>query len=117
MNLQENIRIILWEETKRDLSRHLERLVTKNIVNYNKDIMCGVKVKHPDNRTKSPYQDFEHIHYRIDIMFIDETDLRSSRYSSIIDEVWRLIYDTTRKPVDIFTKKVNNCDEFTGEHK
>jgi len=118
MKLQNNIRRILWEETKRDLSPFLEKLVTNIIVNSNKDIICGVKVKHPDNRTKLPHSDNVYTHYRVDIKFIGGhgtehwpvTHWVSGRYDSLIDDVWHLIYDTTGKSVDIFSEKLKNCD-------
>jgi hypothetical protein len=118
MNLQENIKRVLWEETKRDLSPYLEKLITKVIVDGNRDIICRVKFKHPDNRTKLPHSDNVYLHYRVDIKFIGGpgsehwpvTQAVSNRYDKIIDDVWNLIYDTTGKSVDIFSEGLKKCD-------
>jgi hypothetical protein len=118
MNLRHNIKRILREESKMDLSPFLEKLVTNFIVNNNRDIICRVKVKHPDNRTKLPHSDNVYLHYRVDVKFIGGygtehwpvTQAVANRYDKIINDVWDLIYDTTGKSVDIFSEKLKNCD-------
>ena len=64
MKLQDTIKIMLKEEIKKDLSPILENLLNKMLVNKNQDIICRVKVKHPDNRTKLPHSDNTYLHYR-----------------------------------------------------
>jgi hypothetical protein len=118
MNLQDTIRRILIEEVTKDLSPTLEKLLHKMLVKNNQDIICGVKVKHPDNRTKLPHSDNNYLHYRVDIKFIGGfgteywpvTQAVQQRYDSLIDDAWNIVYDFTGKSVDIFTKKLKNCE-------
>ena len=118
MKLQDTIKIMLKEEIKKDLSPILENLLNKMLVNENQDIICGVKVKHPSNRTKLPDNMYDHEHYRVDIIFIGGygtkhwpvTQAVQQRYDSLIDDMWNIVYDFTGKSVDIFHKKVVNCE-------
>ena len=118
MKLQDTIKRILIEEATKDLSPILESLLNKMLVNKNRDIICGVKVKHPSNRTKLPDNMYDHEHYRVDITFIGGygtdffpvTQSVANKYDSLIDEVWNIVYDFTGKSVDIFHKKVVNCE-------
>ena len=118
MKLQDTIKRILIEEATKDLSPILESLLNKMLVNKNRDIICGVKVKHPSNRTKLPDNMYDHEHYRVDIIFIGGygtkhwpvTQAVQQRYDSLIDDMWNIVYDFTGKSVDIFHKKVVNCE-------
>ena len=118
MNLQETIRRILKEETKKDLSPILENLLNKMLVNKNRDIICRVKVKHPSNRTKLPDNMYDHEHYRVDITFIGGygtdffpvTQSVANKYDSLIDELWNIVYDFTGQSVDIFNKYSKECE-------
>ena len=118
MNLQDTIRRILIEEVTKDLSPTLEKLLHKMLVKNNQDIICGVKVKHPDNRTKLPHSDNNYLHYRVDIKFIGGfgteywpvTQAAQQRYDSLIDDAWNIVYDFTGKSVDIFTEKLKKCE-------
>jgi hypothetical protein len=118
MNLQDTIKGIIKEEITKDLSPTLEKLLHKMLVKNNQDIICGVKVKHPDNRTKHPDNIYDHEHYRVDIIFIGGfgteywpvTQAVQQRYDSLIDDAWNFVYDFTGKSVDIFNKKVVNCE-------
>ena len=106
------------EEVNKDLSPILEKLLNKMLVKDNQDIICGVKVKHPSNRTKLPENIYEHEHYRVDITFIGgigtkfwpQTQAVQIRYDNLIDEVWNIIYDFTGHPVDIFPKFIKECE-------
>jgi hypothetical protein len=118
MNLQDTIRRILIEEIEKDLSPILENLLNKMLVNENQDIICGVKVKHPSNRTKLPDNMYDHEHYRVDITFIGGygtkhwpvTQAVQQRYDSLIDDMWNIVYDFTGHPVDIFYKYSKECE-------
>ncbi len=57
MNLRENIKRVLREESKRDLTSVIQ-LLLDNFVDDHKDIICKVEVKHPDKRTKLPHQEY-----------------------------------------------------------
>ena len=110
MKLQDTIKIMLKEEIKKDLSPILENLLNKMLVNKNQDVICRVKVKHPDNRTKLPHSDNTYLHYRVDIIFIGGygtkhwpvTQAVQQRYDSLIDDMWNIVYDFTGKSIDIF---------------
>lgn len=118
MKLQDTIKIMLKEEIKKDLSPILENLLNKMLVNKNQDIICRVKVKHPENRPKLPHSDNTYLHYRVDIKFVGGygseywpvTQAVQQRYDSLIDYAWNIVYDFTGKSVDIFTEKLKNCD-------
>ena len=118
MKLQDTIRQILIEEATKDLSPILESLLNKMMVNKNRDIICEIKVKHPDNRTKLPHSDNKYLQYRVDITFIGGygtdffpvTQSVANKYDSLMDDVWNIVYDFTGKSVDIFHKKVVNCE-------
>ena len=105
MNLQENIRRILREETE-DLSSFIENMLTKTLVNDNKDILCGVKVVHPDNRES--LSDHKFTSYRVTFIFIG--GYGTSKYETIMDKGWELIYDYTDLAVDVYSTKVKKCD-------
>ena len=116
MNLQTTIRRILIEEVNKDLSPILEKLLNNILVKDNQDIICGVKVKHPDNRTKLTFN-YDYLHYRVDITFIGgigtkfwpKTQAVQIRYDNLLDELWNIIYDFTGHPVDIFPKYIKEC--------
>ena len=118
MGVADTIKIMLKEEIKKDLSPILENLLNKMLVNKNQDIICRVKVKHPDNRTKLPHSDNTYLHYRVDIIFIGGygtkhcpvTQAVQQRYDSLIDDMWNIVYDFTGKSIDIFAKIVNECE-------
>jgi hypothetical protein len=118
MNLQTTIRRILIEEVNKDLSPILEKLLNKMLVKDNQDIICGVKVKHPDNRTKLPHSDNNYLSYRVDITFIGgigtkfwpQAQAVQRRYDDLIDEVWDIVWDYIGKDVDIFPKYIKECE-------
>lgn len=118
MNLQTTIRRILREESNKDLSPIMEKLLNKMLVKDNQDIICGVKVKHPDNRTKLQDSDNKYLSYRVDITFIGgvgtkfwpQTQAVQIKYENLLDEVWNMIYDFTGYGVDIFPKYIKECE-------
>jgi hypothetical protein len=118
MKLINTIKGIVNEEITKDLSPILENLLNKMLVKNNQDIICGVKVKHPDNRTKLPHSNNEYLHYRVDIKFIGGygteywpvTQDVQQRYDSLIDDAWNIVYDFTGKSIDIFSEKLKNCE-------
>jgi hypothetical protein len=118
MNLQTTLRRILIEEVKKDLSPMMEKLLNHMLVDDNRDIICGVKVKHPDNRTKLPHSDNKYLSYRVDITFIGgygtkffpQTQAVQIRYDNLLDELWDIIYNFTGHGVDIFPKYIKECE-------
>jgi hypothetical protein len=118
MNLQTTIRRILREESNKDLSPTMVKLLNTMLVKDNQDIICGVKVKHPDNRTKLPHSDNKYLFYRVDITFIGGEDTKffpktpqiQIKYDNLIDEMWDIIYNFTGHGVDIFPKYIKECE-------
>ena len=118
MNLQTTIRRILREESNKDLSPTMEKLLNTMLVKDNQDIICGVRVKHPDNRTKLQHSDNKYLSYRVDITFIGgygtkffpQTQAVQIRYDNLIDELWDIIYNFTGHGVDIFPKYIKECE-------
>jgi hypothetical protein len=118
MNLQTTIRRILREESNKDLSPTMEKLLNTMLVKDNQDIICGVRVKHPDNRTKLQHQEYPYNNYRVDITFIGgygtkffpQTQAVQIRYDNLIDELWDIIYNFTGHGVDIFPKYIKECE-------
>lgn len=118
MNLQTTIRRILREESNKDLSPIIEKLLNTMLVKDNQDIICGVRVKHPSNRVKLRDNIYEHEHYRVDITFIGgvgtkfwpHTQSVHTKYADLIDKAWNIVYDYTGMSVDIFQKQVSECE-------
>ena len=114
MNLQTTLKRILTEEINKDLSPIMEKLLNTMLVKDNQDIICGVRVKHPDNRTKLQHSDNKYLSYRVDITFIGgygtdffpQTQAVQIRYDNLIDELWDIIYNFTGHGVDIFPKYI-----------
>jgi len=120
MNLQEQIRRILKEETE-DLSSFLETMLTETLVNDNKDILCGVKVVHPDNRESLPDafgNNIKFTSYKVTFIFIGgygtknwpKTQRVVGKYETIMNKGWELIYDYTDLAVDVYSTEVKKCD-------
>jgi hypothetical protein len=117
-NIQESIRRILREESSRDLSPIIKRMLDLMVVKSNKDIVCKIEVKHPDNRTVRKYQEEPFTRYRVDITFIGgfgseywpRTQNVLRMYDNVADSVWDLIYDYMGKSVDIFHNYKTKCD-------
>jgi hypothetical protein len=122
MTLKENIKKILEQETKdKDLTPVLENMLNKLLVKNNKDILCGVKVVHPDNRESLPDafgNNIKFTSYKVTFIFIGgygtkywpKTQAVRDKYESLMDEAWNLIYDITELPVDVYSSEVKKCD-------
>lgn len=113
MNLRENIKRVLREESKRDLTSVMETLLD-GFVDDHKDILCKVEVKHPDNRTKLPHSDNIYENYRATFYLIAHKGgysvTRAQLMDNVMNEVWDLVYNYTGQKLDMFTKYVNSCE-------
>ena len=118
MTLKENIKKILEQETKdKDLSPVLEKILNDLLIKYNKDILCGVKIIHPDNRESLSNYMFEN--YKVTLIFIGgfgtiywpRTMAVNSKYDELMDRAWELIYDITGLPIDMYSTLVNKCNK------
>lgn len=116
--MRELIRRIIKEETQKDLSPMITKLLETNFLPSHDEIVCGVKVTAPHNRELASNQEFGFSHYRIDVKVIGGhgtkyfpvTQADRKMYDDIIDEIWQLVYSYIGEPTDIYVKKVKNCD-------
>jgi len=112
--MRELIRRIIKEETEKDLSPMITKLLETNFLPSHD----GVKVTAPHNRELASNQEFGFSHYRIDVKVIGGhgtkyfpvTQADRKMYDDIIDEIWQLVYSYIGEPTDIYVKKVKNCD-------
>ena len=105
MKLQDTIRRILREQTKKDLSPILENLLNKLLVKHNKDILCGVEV----------VQSVDGESYEVTFTFIVHRGKVSfyakEKHESIMNEAWDLVYDFTNQTIVMKSKYVRTCNE------
>jgi hypothetical protein len=119
MGLRDKIKKILKEETTKDLTPHIEKLLNKHFVIPNNDIVCGVKVTHPDKRYKLQFQEVPFDLYRIDIIFIGgygskfwpRTMAVIERYDTLSNKAFDLIMDMFGIFPDVYAKYTDKCDQ------
>jgi hypothetical protein len=124
MKLIGTIKNILMEESKRDLSSVIKKLLD-GFVDDHKDIICKVEVKHPDDRTKLPHQEYPYNNYRVDFYLIggygsDNWPVTQSvrrKLDDLMNEAWDLVHDYTGQKLEMFTKHVKSCDDIIKENK
>ena len=115
MKLQETIRRILRED-KKDSTPLIEKVLNDMLVKYNKDILCGVTVVHPDNRIT--LSGGKYLHYKVTFTFIGghgtknwpKTMAIRDKYDEIMNEGWYLVHDFTGIPVDVYSEEIKECD-------
>ena len=124
MNLRHDIKRILREETNKDLTSVIKTLLD-GFVDDHKDIICKVEVKHPDNRTKLPHQEYPYNNYRVDFYLIggygsDNWPVTQSvrrELDNLMNEAWDLVHNYTGQKLEMFTKHVKSCDDIIKENK
>jgi hypothetical protein len=124
MKLIGTIKNILIEESKRDLTSVIQTLLD-GFVKDHKDVVCKVEVKHPDNRTKLPHQEYPYNNYRVDFYLIGgygsdnwpATQSVRRMFDDLMNEAWDLIYNYTGQKLEMFTKNVKSCDDIIKEDK
>jgi hypothetical protein len=124
MKLIGTIKNILIEESKRDLTSVIQTLLD-GFVKDHKDVVCKVEVKHPDNRTKLPHQEYPYNNYRVDFYLIGgygsdnwpATQSVRRMFDDLMNEAWDLIYNYTGQKLEMFTKHVKSCDDIIKEGK
>ena len=108
MKLRENIKRILREETNKDLTSVIERVLTKLFVNEHKDVVCKVEVIHPRENTQllRPGQYSVIIYFiGVEYKFLPKLNLRDE----LMDEAWNLVYDYTGQAVSLLSDYVTIC--------
>jgi hypothetical protein len=124
MKLIGTIKSILVEESKKDLTSVIQTLLD-GFVKDHKDVVCKVEVKHPDNRTKLPHQEYPYNNYRVDFYLIGgygsdnwpATQSVRRMFDDLMNEAWDLVYNYTGQKLDMFTKHVKSCDDIIKEDK
>jgi hypothetical protein len=117
MNLRENIKRVLKEESNKDFTPVIKMLL-EEFVDDHKDILCKVEVKHPDKRTKLPHSDNNYENYRVTFYLIGGygssnwpvTQGVRRVYDELMNDAWDLIYNYTGVKLDMFTREVENCE-------
>lgn len=124
MNLRHDIKRILREETNKDLTSVIKTLLD-GFVDDHKDIICKFEVKHPDNRTKLPHQEYPYNNYRVYFYLIggygsDNWPVTQSvrrNLDGLMNEAWDLVHNYTGQKLEMFTKHVKSCDDIIQENK
>jgi hypothetical protein len=124
MKLIGTIKSILVEESKRDLTSVIQTLLD-GFVKDHEDVVCKVEVKHPDNRTKLPHQEYPYNNYRVDFYLIGgygsdnwpATQSVRRMFDDLMNEAWDLVYNYTGQKLEMFTKNVKSCDDIIKEDK
>ena len=124
MKLIGTIKSILVEESKKDLTSVIQTLLD-GFVKDHKDVVCKVEVKHPDNRTKLPHQEYPYNNYRVDFYLIGgygsdnwpATQSVRRMFDDLMNEAWDLVYNYTGQKLEMFTKNVKSCDDIIKEDK
>ena len=112
-NIEKNIRRILREEIKKDLSPILKNLLNKLLVKHHKDILCGVKVTHPSDRESVG---IKHKNYEVILFFLGDeeeemTYKERQKYNKLEDETFDLVYKYTNQYADVYSKFIKSCNE------
>jgi hypothetical protein len=124
MKLIGTIKSILVEESKKDLTSVIQTLLD-GFVKDHEDVVCKVEVKHPDNRTKLPHQEYPYNNYRVDFYLIGgygsdnwpATQSVRRMFDDLMNEAWDLVYNYTGQKLEMFTKNVKSCDDIIKEDK
>ena len=128
MNLHEDISrikqmmgIINEDNSKKDLSPMIRESLN-SLIERNKHIVCDVEVTAPWNReTVEPDKSFKH--YKVLVTFIGgygtkyfpATQAVQEKYDNLMDEIWETVYGFFGEPIDVYSKKVRNCDKTITE--
>lgn len=116
IRIQEIINNGSSDETK-DLSPVIEKLLRTTLIPQHSDIICDVKVTHPDNRDVLEGQP-KYTSYKILFFFIGgygtkywpHTQAVASKYEKIMDDAWDLVYNFLNIPTDLYSTLVKSCD-------
>jgi hypothetical protein len=116
--MRELIKRLLKEESKKDLSRLITRLLETSILPKYKDVMCGVKVTSPKDRESiQPGKEF--LQYKINVYFIGgrgtkyfhETMAIRRMYEKIMDEIWNVVESYTGESTDMYATYYKECED------
>jgi hypothetical protein len=115
MRIRETIRKVLREETEKDLSPLMERLLNDALVSRYENV-CKVKVtapwniESPDNKKYGNYAVTTYFISGPNTKFWPRTQAIRQNETEIMDEALNLIYDWFGKSVFLHYKHVNECE-------
>jgi hypothetical protein len=116
MNLNENIKRILREETTKDYTSLIESILTNLFVTGHKDEVCKVEVVHPQEKMQlhRPEQYSVIFYFKgFEFKFLPKSDLKEE----LMNEAWDLIYNYTGQRISMFSKYVKDCGDIIQENK
>jgi hypothetical protein len=110
MSLRNTIKRILNEESDKDYTSLIERILTDLFVPDHKDEVCGVKVVHPREKMQlhRPEQ-YSVIFYfnGLEFRFLPKSNLKDE----LMNEAWDLVYNYTGQKISMWSNYVTSCDE------
>jgi hypothetical protein len=122
MRLQEQITkiqsIMGLNESEKNLSDKIEIFLNKTLVEKRKDILCGVKVTHPEDREVLPRQ-LKYQYYSITLYVIGgpntkywpRTQKVIRLYDELADEAWELVHYYMNISAQMYYVQVPSCDD------
>jgi hypothetical protein len=112
--MREIIKKILKEETSKDLTESIKKLIKLSIGKEYENVICSIKVIHPKDRKVLKFQTEPYTHYRIDIIFKGDTSdyynsTQISYFEDISDKIEKTIIAFMGIDVAIFYRILQEC--------
>jgi len=113
MNLQENIKRILREETSNETNA-IKQILDLTILNDYRDYLCDIEVRHPKDRKVLQGQK-EWTEYALVFTFLGGDGSKTMKYydrcDKIMDEAWRVVYDYTNIATQVYSRHEVDCND------
>jgi hypothetical protein len=108
MSLRQHITKILKEETNKDYSSLIEKILNKTFVKNHKDIICELSVTRRGDSDE----------YYVNVYYIGgykseywpRTQAIKQMYDDLSDDIWNMIYDYFGITVYIYVHYTDKCD-------
>ena len=112
--MREIIKKILKEETSKDLTEPIKKLIKLFIGKEYENVICSINITHPKDRQVLKFQTEPYTHYRVDIIFKgDPLDTFNSNqiieFENISDKLIKIIYNFIGVEVALFYKIQEQC--------
>jgi hypothetical protein len=118
INVRHLIKRILREETKKDLSPKIKKLLDDS-VKPNHKLICKIDVVAPwkliGNNSTSDYQVMVSVIGGAGSKNWPMTQFVHGSRDKIVNDVWQTVYDYMGIPTDVFLRTVKTCDEVMSE--
>lgn len=122
INVRQLIRRILREETEKDLTSVIKKLLNDSVLNEYRGWICGFDVIQPRKRepigSLESFTDYQIIVYvmgGVGSLNWPNTQHVNRKRDEIVDKVWKSIYNFLGLSTDVFLKNVKTCDEVISE--